>query len=120
MRNHANGSIPIISDLGLVRTITSQRLGPEYCEPLEEACRDQEIAHDVRFFPSGYMHRDMCSALAGVGKLRPHCTQWCKARKGLWWHQQQNHHVEHSQAAAVASTAMDVLCIPYNPAQARH
>jgi ankyrin repeat protein len=120
-RNHADGSVPIISDLGLVRTITSPRdLARILCEPLEEACRDQQIAHDVRFTPSGIIYivtYARAQLLRVSGKLPcPHCTHWCKGEKGLWWHQQQNHQVEHSQAAAVASTAKDVLAIiPYNP-----
>jgi hypothetical protein len=36
--------------------------------------------------------------------------------KGLWWHQQQNHHIEYSQAAAVAAASMGHLAlIPYDP-----
>jgi hypothetical protein len=36
--------------------------------------------------------------------------------KGLWWHQQQNHKIEYSEAASVAAASTNQLAlIPYNP-----
>ena len=78
-----NGSIQVVSDLGLVRTVSSPyQLALLLCQPLEEGCRDQGIAHDVQVAPSGIICIVTCNrsqVLRISGKLPcPHCTQWCK------------------------------------------
>jgi hypothetical protein len=78
--------VNIISDLGLSRQISSPRNFAEIlCMPLEEACRNEGIAHDVRFQPSGVfciVTYERSELLRKSGKLPcPHCVQWCKGRK---------------------------------------
>jgi hypothetical protein len=112
--------IEVISDMGLARQIHSPReLAELMLLPLESACRGEGIAHDVRTQPSGLL----CIVTVGrsrvlrlAGKLPcPRCTKWCQGEKGLWWHQQQHHKIEHSEAAEVAASSMDTMAIiPYN------
>jgi hypothetical protein len=113
-------AINIVSDLGLVRQISSPAIFAQVlCRPLEVFCQMKNIAHDVRFAPSGIICIVTCSRsqlLRSAGRLPcPHCIQWNHGEKGLWWHVQQKHKVEHSQAAATAAATSDVLAmVPYD------
>jgi hypothetical protein len=82
-RAASGSSVNLVSDLGLTREVSSPRnLAEVLFMPLEEACRDQGIAHDVRFQPSGMIcivTYERSQMLRQAGKLPcPHCIQWCK------------------------------------------
>lgn len=122
-RNSADGRVEIVSDLGLARNILSTReLAELFVYPLESFCRKEGLANDVRCQPSGLIcivtHR-RSHILRMHGRLPcPFCTKWCQGEKGLWWHQQQNHNVEHSDATAFASSSTDYMAItPYDPSK---
>ena len=34
-----------------------------------------------------------------------HCTKWCKGQKGLWWHEQLVHGLDHSTASTIAASS---------------
>lgn len=116
------GKVEVISDLGIARDIPSPRKLAELLvtEFLEEACRQDSVAHDLRIQPSGviciitYARSEL---LREAGRLPcPHCCQWCKGTKGLWWHQQQKHKIEYSEATTVASSSVNELAIVlYSP-----
>lgn len=120
-RKSVAGIVEIVSDMGLSRHINSPReLSEQMLLPLEFACRREGLSHDVRTQPSGVIcivtvHRSQL--LRREGKLPcPRCTKWCQGAKGLWWHQQQNHNIEYSEATEVAASSTDVLAIiPYDP-----
>eukprot|EP00934_Nitzschia_sp_Nitz4_P001812 Nitzschia sp. Nitz4//scaffold195_size40117//17062//18636//NITZ4_007576-RA/size40117-processed-gene-0.14-mRNA-1//1//CDS//3329540365//1812//frame0 len=120
-RGSSDKKIQIVSDYGITRAISSPvELGGRLVLPLEAACRKQGVAQDVRLQPSGILaivtiKRSL--VLRKAGKLPcPHCCKWCLGSKGLWWHQQQNHQVDHAEAATVAAASTDTLAIvPYNP-----
>jgi len=103
-------SIIVTSDLGLSRELTSPRQLANLLVPLLEddfsSNPQWNMSPDVRSQPSGILSMislERSQMLRLVGRLPcPYCIQWCKGEKGLWWHQQQYHKVEHSSATAVA------------------
>jgi hypothetical protein len=113
--------LELISDLGLSRTIGSPlEMAQTICKPLETAICETGIAHDVRCTPSGIITvvtQYRSKILRDAGTLPcPYCTQWLKGEKGLWWHQQQTHSIEHSDAAGVAASSSDSFAmVPYDP-----
>lgn len=119
-----NSVVTIFSDFGVRREVASPKhLAELLCLPLEEAVRVDGISHDVRCQPSGVIcivTHERSELLRQAGKLPcPHCCQWCKGKKGLWWHQQQKHSVEYSEATAVASSSVNEMAIvPYVPKEA--
>eukprot|EP00980_Cylindrotheca_fusiformis_P026364 scaffold15973_cov120-Cylindrotheca_fusiformis.AAC.5 len=120
-RYSSKSSIRVVSDLGITRDVGTPRALAELWVPvLEESCREEGIAYDIRCQPSGIIcvvtyERSEC--LRQAGKLPcPHCCHWCKGKKGLWWHQQQKHTIEHSEAMVVASSSInDYAIIPFTP-----
>lgn len=106
--------VTITSDLGLSREVSSPRQLADLIGPLlEEEFRTNpqwNMSPDVRSQASGIMSMislERSQMLRLAGRLPcPHCIQWCKGEKGLWWHQQQYHDVEHSSATAVAKATM--------------
>lgn len=122
MRRTKNAeSIELISDMGLSRQVMSaKKLAELLLLPLEAACRREGLTHDVRLERSGIIGVvtvERSFLLRRAGKLPcPLCTKWCLGEKGLWWHQQQNHQIEHSIAVEVAASSTDVWAIiPYDP-----
>lgn len=118
--------IAITSDLGVTRGIGSPReLADLLCLLLEEEfrlehnpaganedfCPIVKISPDVRSLPSGVLclwTKERVLELRKGGRVPctyPHCVQWCRGAKGLWWHQQQHHRMEHADATAVAAAA---------------
>jgi hypothetical protein len=82
-RSSGNSTIQVISDLGITRDITAPRRLAELCVPLlEDACREDGIAYDIRTQPSGVIcivTYERSERLRQAGKLPcPHCCQWCK------------------------------------------
>ena len=120
-RKQSKNSFLAISDFGLKREITSPRQFAEIiAAPFESLCQKDDIGHDVRVQTSGIIcivTSERSQLLRQVGKLPcPHCVQWFAGEKGLWWHQQQKHKVEYSEAAAVAAASTNQLAlIPYDP-----
>jgi len=114
------GIVELCSDMGLVRQIRSPKEMAELLLlPLEEECRREGHIHDIRIHSSGLIYlvtMERSHLLRQAGRLPcPICIQWCHGEKGLWWHQQQNHKIEHSTATEVAASSMDVWAvIPYN------
>jgi hypothetical protein len=114
--------VEVISDLGIAREVPTPRKLAELLVTgfLEEACRQDSVAHDLRIQPSGviciitYARSEL---LRQAGRLPcPHCCQWCKGKKGLWWHQQQKHKIEYSEATTAASSSVNELAIVlYSP-----
>jgi len=47
-----------------------------------------------------------------------HCSKWCKGEKGLWWHEQTVHGLDHSSATALAAASGngigDLALVVYN------
>jgi len=125
-RKRVNKTRPVIisvSDLGVRRTVTSPlELAELLCCTLEEPLREEGISHDVRPNVSGIIclvTPERAQALRESGKLPcPQCIKWCKGEKGLWWHQQIDHGLEHSVAAEAAASEQNVFAIvPYGPQQ---
>ena len=115
-------SVEIISEMGLTRRVNSPReLADLLLVPLEAACHREGIADYVRSQPSGMIcivTTQRSQLLRSVGNKLPcpHCTKWCHGEKGLWWHQQLHHKIEHSEAAEVAASSVETLAlIPYVP-----
>jgi hypothetical protein len=121
----ASACLHIISDIGLERSIRSPKdLGAILAQEIEECLLDagsighqqqqqgsdhadavlpQEWCRDVRVDKSGIIcltTRARAEELECVhGRLScPTCLTWCKGEKGLWWHQQQEHGIHHSDA----------------------
>ena len=120
-KRREDGVVEIVSDLGLCRTIKSPlEMAQTICKPLEPTIRQAGIAHDVRCMTSGIITvvtplRSRILRDSGVLPC-PFCTQWLKGEKGLWWHQQQTHSIEHSEAADTAVVTSDTLAVvPYDP-----
>ncbi|CAJ1966694.1 unnamed protein product [Cylindrotheca closterium] len=121
-RANKDTKVEVISDLGIVREVPTPRILAELLvtEFLEAACRQDSVVHDLRVQPSGviciitYARSEL---LRQAGRLPcPHCCQWCKGTKGLWWHQQQKHKIEYSEATTVASSSVNELAIVvYSP-----
>jgi hypothetical protein len=114
--------VTITSDMGLQRQVHSPaELAALLILPLETNLRHETIAHDVQCHASGvigivtmersYMLRH------NYGKVPcPQCPKWCQGSKGLWWHQQQCHSVEYSEATLIASSTSNetLAMIPYD------
>ena len=115
--------LELVSDLGLVRHIRSPKEMAELLLlPLEMACRREGHIHDIRVQSSGLMYLvtvERSLMLRQAGQIPcPLCIKWCHGEKGLWWHQQQNHNIEHSTAAELAAASTNMLAmIPYTPNQ---
>jgi ankyrin repeat protein len=109
-RPSSSSVVTITSDLGLSREVSSPRQLANLIVPLlEEDFRNNpqwNMAPDVRSQASGVVSMislERSELLRLAGRLPcPHCIQWCKGEKGLWWHQQQYHKVEYSSATVVA------------------
>lgn len=123
-RSSSKDQVEIISDMGVTRFIPSPKeLAELILLPFESACRREGVAQDVRCQPSGLLcivTRRRGEILRQAGKLPcPYCTKWCQGEKGLWWHQQQNHKIEYSEAAEVAASSTDSLAIVlFDPSRA--
>ena len=119
----ADDCVELISDLGLVRHVGSPREMAELLLlHLEIACRREGYIHDIRAQSSGLMYLvtvERSLMLRKAGQIPcPFCVKWCNGEKGLWWHQQQNHNIEHSTAAELAAASTNTSAIiPYNPNQ---
>jgi len=104
--------VTITSDLGLSREVSSPRQLADLIGPLlEEEFRNspqRNMAPDVRSQASGILSMislERSQLLRQAGRLPcPHCIQWCKGEKGLWWHQQQYHRLDYSTAINVAQS----------------
>lgn len=126
-RNRLNNdrpfSVTAVSDLGVKRTIQSPiELATLLCLTLEESLRNENLSHVFRPNASGIIclvSVERAKALRQEDRLPcPQCVKWCKGEKGLWWHQQMEHGLEHSVAAASAASERDVLAIvSYTPQQ---
>jgi ankyrin repeat protein len=120
-RTKSNECVEVVSDMGLSRQIRSPKEMAELLQlPLETACHREGTIHEIRAQSSGLIYivtAERSLMLRQSGKLPcPHCSKWCQGEKGLWWHQQQNHQIEHSVAAEVAASSNDVLAmVLYNP-----
>jgi len=106
-------SIEIISDFGLTRSVKSP------VELAELLCQVLNQDWDIRVDASGIMclvTEQRSQALRKSGKLPcPQCIKWCKGEKGLWWHQQLKHGVDHAEATERAASERTTLAlIPYN------
>lgn len=106
----------LISDLGLARAVqTPIDIADLFCQILNQEW-------DVRIDNSGIMclvTEERSHALRANGRLPcPRCVKWCKGEKGLWWHQQLKHGIDHNEAIAHASKERTTLAlIPYNPTE---
>eukprot|EP00797_Seminavis_robusta_P029501 Sro599_g173130.2 (211) ;mRNA; r:6366-6998 len=97
--------IIVTSDMGLQRQISSPlELAALWVLPLEVGLRNAGIAHDVQCHSSGLIGivtLERSLLLRQHGRLPcPQCPKWCLGTKGLWWHQQQCHSIEHSEPPA--------------------
>lgn len=108
--------IELTSDMGLTRCIQSPfELAQILCQVLNQEW-------DVRVNASGILClvTPLRSQLLRLhGRLPcPSCITWCKGEKGLWWHQQQAHGVDHAAATERAASERSTLAmVPYNPQQ---
>ena len=127
-------TLEIMSDLGLVRTIySSNDLATVLVKDMEDQLWDQRtndtnvddvdaIANDddipltsnnsvmmVQSNQSGIIcivTKKRFTYLTNLDRYPcSHCIKWCKGQKGLWWHEQIVHGLDHSSAAMVASSS---------------
>lgn len=118
-RDGSENCLRITSDMGVSRSIHSPaQLGQLLVTRVEDGCRHAGISHNVRCNLSGFLcivTPDRVETLRQAGRLScPHCVHWCKGEKGLWWHCQQQHAVEHSVATTVAISQRNTLAmVPY-------
>jgi hypothetical protein len=115
-KDATSSSFTAESDLGLVRTMDSPlALARLLLLCLEQSTRDLGYCLDIRCNDAGIIcittqHRFL--ALRKSGRLPcPHCCQWPKGDKGLWWHIQQSHAQNHSDAMATAVNTMTTNAI---------
>lgn len=143
--NNRSSSIDIKSDLGLVRTIYSPKeLSTLLVNDMEDQLWYQRTATETKEGSISSLKNNndtknmimmIQSNHAGIicivtnrrfKYLRKHdrypcshCTKWCKGQKGLWWHEQMVHGLDHSMATTVAassssSSSNTMAIIPYN------
>jgi len=116
--------LEIISDLGLTRPIYSaNELATLLIREIEELLwHDRmEMEESTKFVT--YIIRAASSGLIGMvtpnriiflqnaGRLpcrNMMCMKWCKGEKGLWWHEQREHGIEHSNATVAAASCFGV------------
>jgi hypothetical protein len=140
--NKHNCSIEMISDLGLVRRINSSyELSTLLVQDMEDQLWQQRTTEPS----SGGAEEDgngnektnimmiqinNSGIICIVTKRRfnylisydrypcSHCIKWCKGQKGLWWHEQMFHGLDHSSAATVAaatsSSSENTAMVVYN------
>ncbi|GKY95350.1 hypothetical protein MPSEU_000496800 [Mayamaea pseudoterrestris] len=110
----------IESDLGSIRTIHSpQKFARLLMLSLEQSTRDLGYSLDIRCNNAGIIcitTQARFLALRESGRLPcPHCCQWLRGDKGLWWHIQQTHAQNHSEAmGTTASTVMTNAIVVYD------
>ena len=118
-KDRAFGSLELESDLGIVRTFASpQDFARLLLLSLEEATRSIGLTLDIRCNDAGILcvtTESRLLLLRNSGRLPcPNCCQWLKGEKGLWWHFQEQHKQNHSDAmSTVASTITTNAIIPY-------
>lgn len=110
------GNLITESDLNLVRTFSSADEFASFLIPsMEETCRSISLCLDIRCSDSGILYvttRDRMMALRENGKLPcPHCCQWLKGEKGVWWHTQLFHQLSHQDAMENAAAVKCVNAI---------
>jgi hypothetical protein len=133
-----SNNIEITSDLGLVRTIsTAKELSSLLVNDMEDQLWNQRVMNigdpdriDISLQNIIMMIQANQSGIIYIVTTKrfiflrshdrypcSHCTKWCKGQKGLWWHEQIVHGLDHSSAAVVAaatSSSHDSLAIiPY-------
>ncbi len=132
-KRRLNGAnLEIISDLGLVRTIYSPHdLASLLVKDMEdqlwqrrttnEMNNDQCTSNDSSNTSVMMIQTDQSGIICIVTKDRfqylrendrhpcSHCIKWCKGQKGLWWHEQMFHGLDHSAATVVASSLASPL-----------
>jgi len=124
--------LEIISDLGLIRPIhTPNQLATLVIREIEEILWHDRMMEQpqqppsttttthhnphasiyiLRTAPSGLITivtPNRIAFLRNAGRLpcrHTMCTKWCKGEKGLWWHEQCEHGVEHSSAMVMAAS----------------
>ncbi len=121
-----NCSIEIVSDLGLVRRIdSSYELSTLLVKDMEDQLWQQRanesssrrVEQDGNAETNVMMIQTNNSGIICIVTKRrfkyllsfdrypcSHCIKWCKGQKGLWWHEQISHGLNHSAAATVAAT----------------
>lgn len=121
-----NCSIEIVSDLGLVRRVySSYELSTLLVQDMEDQLWQQRttepssgrVAQDGNLETSIMMIQTNNSGIICIVTERrfkyllsydrypcSHCVKWCKGQKGLWWHEQISHGLNHSAATIVAAS----------------
>jgi len=116
--------LEMVSDMGLVRSVGSAlELADCLANCMEQhATLRRVVGSHVRSNPCGMIcivSHERVKELFSQGDLPcPYCTKWCKGEKGLWWHQQQQHGSQHSDAAsqaAISANSHTLALVPYNP-----
>ena len=110
----------VVSNLGLVRTVSSPyELAGLLIQPMEDLlCQNQgpsaaliqkpqsSSLYHVQTTKAGILcitSEERAKQLQNAGRFPcPYCIAWCKGMKGLWWHQQLNHDIQHNQATSTA------------------
>ena len=145
-----SGIIGIVSNFGLVRTISSPyELATLLIQPLEDLlCQNSKPSSFSLTIENGQISKtrqdeyqlsslfhvqatesgilcitteERSKQLQNAGRFPcPYCVTWCKGMKGLWWHQQQNHNIQHNLATstAIANTyaaTASLAIVVYNP-----
>lgn len=137
--NRSSPSIEIKSELGFIRTICSplelssflvndmeDQLWYRRTSKISSDTDDNDDASDSNIMMIQSNHSGI---ICIVTKKRfeflrsndrypcSHCVKWCKGQKGLWWHEQIVHGLDHSIASTVAtasSSSFDTMAIiPY-------
>jgi len=120
--------IEIISDLGLIRQIyTAKELAELMIREIEDILWHERTEtkesnvfniYIIRATSSGLISMvtpNRVKFLRNAGRLPCRhltCMKWCKGEKGLWWHEQREHGIEHSSATASAASCFGVNDLP--------
>ena len=148
--NGDSGMIEIVSNFGLVRTVSCPyELATLLIQPLEDLlCQNSKpssfssttensqigTARKHEYQLSSLFHvqatesgilcittEERSKQLQNAGRFPcPYCVTWCKGMKGLWWHQQLNHNIQHNLATSTAITntyaaTSSLAIVVYNP-----
>jgi len=130
-QDQMTSSVALTSDMGLNRVVLSpQQLADHLANIMEELMLEQVFGEegsqlfdsntrrdrwcrDIKVDASGIICLTTCARAEELhiryGRLScPSCLVWCKGTKGLWWHQQQEHNFDHSNATNSAALSSGV------------
>jgi hypothetical protein len=123
--NNIKAPLEIISDTGLTRAIESPiefaKLMVNQLEDIiwherqrqnQEHDKQSQRVYSIRVDQTGIIclvTPQRVEYLRGIGRLSCSlCTKWVKGEKGLWWHCQKEHGLDHSIATSISSSSTGI------------